>query len=252
MKIVEGVTYILLLIMKILSIITLVGFFQWSSGLFYNFGIIGLLLSIAIGIVIVFHFCFVFPKKFEQIFAPTPSKDEIAKNKQEKEILATRITLEEQGLISDCFYRKISREEIDERLDQIILEKEILKKYTDVCSTPSKKFTLHSPQNSFQRDNPVLYTALILSTMGFACVLFFYYFCWVFSGYSPSEEVIPSDSYEYETEPELWMDMDDAVYISNTGKIHLTPDCSGMENYDEMTYEEACETGYSHCSRCFD
>ena len=42
------------------------------------------------------------------------------------------------------------------------------------------------------------------------------------------------------------------VYVSRSGhKIHLRSDCSGMLNYDTMTYAEALAAGYKHCSKCF-
>lgn len=57
---------------------------------------------------------------------------------------------------------------------------------------------------------------------------------------------------EYMTEPRHGIRLNRTVYVSNSGhKIHLNSDCSGMKNYHEMTYEEACEAGYKHCSRCF-
>lgn len=42
------------------------------------------------------------------------------------------------------------------------------------------------------------------------------------------------------------------VYVSRSGhKIHLRSNCSGMINYDTMTYAEALAAGYTHCSKCF-
>lgn len=58
---------------------------------------------------------------------------------------------------------------------------------------------------------------------------------------------------EYLTEPAPEISLDRTVYVSRSGhKIHLHSDCSGMMYYVSMTYEEACEAGYEHCSRCFD
>lgn len=58
---------------------------------------------------------------------------------------------------------------------------------------------------------------------------------------------------EYLTEAESEIRLSRIVYISKRGhKIHLSSDCSGMIYYFEMTYEEACEAGYDHCSNCFD
>lgn len=55
------------------------------------------------------------------------------------------------------------------------------------------------------------------------------------------------------TEPKHRISLDRTVYVSRSGhKIHLHSGCSGMMYYVAMTYEEACEAGYSHCSRCFD
>lgn len=69
----------------------------------------------------------------------------------------------------------------------------------------------------------------------------------------PQESPEPHTISESLTEPESGMQLSCTVYISKRGhKIHLNSDCSGMMYYFEMTYEEACEAGYSHCSRCFD
>ena len=58
---------------------------------------------------------------------------------------------------------------------------------------------------------------------------------------------------EYLTEPDSGISLDRTVYVSRSGhKIHLYSDCSGMTYYIAMTYAEACEAGYAHCSRCFD
>ena len=106
-------------------------------------------------------------------------------------------------------------------------------------------------KNFFPKPSPAACAVILFIAILFACFLYFYSYSWLIKNYDISDENIPADD-DYETEPELWMDMDDTVYISSTGKIHLTPDCSGMQSSDEMTYEEACEAGYSHCSRCFD
>lgn len=44
---------------------------------------------------------------------------------------------------------------------------------------------------------------------------------------------------------------DPIVYVSNTGKYHNKPDCSGMEEYTEMTKSEAKAAGHSACGRCY-
>lgn len=41
------------------------------------------------------------------------------------------------------------------------------------------------------------------------------------------------------------------VYVSNSGKIHAIPDCSGMKHYTEMTYREAVSAGYVECKNCY-
>ena len=41
------------------------------------------------------------------------------------------------------------------------------------------------------------------------------------------------------------------VYVSNSGKIHLKSDCSGMKSYSTMTLGEAEHMGYEECSKCF-
>ena len=102
----------------------------------------------------------------------------------------------------------------------------------------------------FPKPSPSICAAIVLIAIFFAIFLSFYSYSWLCTNYDLSDEYIPIDK-NYETEPELWMDINDTVYVSNTGKIHLSPDCSGMKNYDEMIYEEACEAGYEHCSRCF-
>lgn len=54
------------------------------------------------------------------------------------------------------------------------------------------------------------------------------------------------------TGPYSWMDPEATVYVSRSGhKIHLSPNCSGMLYYDEMTYIAACTAGYEHCGKCF-
>jgi len=55
-----------------------------------------------------------------------------------------------------------------------------------------------------------------------------------------------------DTQKRSWMDDEKTVYVSVSGhRIHLYSDCSGMRNYYEMTYGEACEHGYDHCQKCF-
>lgn len=41
------------------------------------------------------------------------------------------------------------------------------------------------------------------------------------------------------------------VYVSNKGKIHKYPNCSGMKYYTEMTYSDAVAAGYDFCSKCW-
>ena len=41
------------------------------------------------------------------------------------------------------------------------------------------------------------------------------------------------------------------VFVSNTGKYHITSDCSGMTEYTEMTLAEAKAAGYEPCGRCW-
>lgn len=187
MKKIGGIIFWILVFLDLLVISAIVYFTMVLKDLYYDFGIIGILMGAGISIISAFHFFVVFPRKYKQIFPPS--------------------------------------------------------------SPSSQKFALHSPQSRFQEQNPILYTVLILSAILFAYILFFSSSLWLSSHYDASRE---SDQYDnYETEPEFWMDMNDTVYISSTGKIHLSPDCSGMKAYDEMTYEDACEAGYEHCSRCF-
>lgn len=44
---------------------------------------------------------------------------------------------------------------------------------------------------------------------------------------------------------------DKEVYVSNSGKVHLDSDCSGMKSYTTMTIEEAYNAGYERCERCW-
>ena len=41
------------------------------------------------------------------------------------------------------------------------------------------------------------------------------------------------------------------VYVSNSGKIHLRSNCSGMKYYSVMTYGVAKSRGYTECKDCF-
>ena len=43
----------------------------------------------------------------------------------------------------------------------------------------------------------------------------------------------------------------ETVYVSNSGKIHRIPNCSGMKNYTEMSKDEAVSRGYSYCKNCY-
>ena len=72
------------------------------------------------------------------------------------------------------------------------------------------------------------------------------------SGSSGNRFLNPSSSTSYKTAPRSGYSLDMTVYVSNSGgKIHLKSNCSGMKYYKTMTYGEACENGYSHCSKCF-
>ena len=55
------------------------------------------------------------------------------------------------------------------------------------------------------------------------------------------------DDYDYD------YDYDDSVtvYVSNYGKIHSVPYCSGMKYYTEMDYDEAIDCGYDFCQKCY-
>lgn len=44
---------------------------------------------------------------------------------------------------------------------------------------------------------------------------------------------------------------DTTVYVSNSGKIHLKSNCSGMKNYTEMTLGNADSRGYEYCKNCW-
>lgn len=46
-------------------------------------------------------------------------------------------------------------------------------------------------------------------------------------------------------------DMGDTVYVSNAGKIHDNPNCSGMIHYKSMSLEKALSKGYSLCQNCY-
>lgn len=41
------------------------------------------------------------------------------------------------------------------------------------------------------------------------------------------------------------------VYVSNSGKIHTDPHCSGMKHYTAMSYDSAITAGYSRCKKCY-
>lgn len=61
-----------------------------------------------------------------------------------------------------------------------------------------------------------------------------------------------SQSSIYKTTPIAGYSLDMTVYVSiSGGKIHRRSNCSGMKNYNTMTYGEACEKGYVHCKKCF-
>lgn len=52
-----------------------------------------------------------------------------------------------------------------------------------------------------------------------------------------SQETVKKDSY--------------TVYVSDYGKIHKNPNCSGMKYYKVMSYSEAVKAGYSRCQNCY-
>ncbi len=41
------------------------------------------------------------------------------------------------------------------------------------------------------------------------------------------------------------------VYVSNSGKYHNRPNCSGMKNYTEMSLNEAKAADYAACKKCY-
>lgn len=43
----------------------------------------------------------------------------------------------------------------------------------------------------------------------------------------------------------------ETVYVSKTGKIHKFSNCSGMQYYTEMLYDEALDNGYDFCMNCY-
>lgn len=63
----------------------------------------------------------------------------------------------------------------------------------------------------------------------------------------PSIATIPTFDFELETEKQTV-----TVYVSKSGKkIHSIPNCSGMKNYWEMSYDDAVKAGYSFCKNCY-
>lgn len=63
------------------------------------------------------------------------------------------------------------------------------------------------------------------------------------------------EDYKYKLEennsPVYYTEDDDkTVYISSSGIIHKINDCSGMEDYEVMSYAEAIEDGYRLCEDC--
>lgn len=41
------------------------------------------------------------------------------------------------------------------------------------------------------------------------------------------------------------------VYVSNSGKYHKRPDCSGMKHYTEMSLADAKSSNYAACKKCY-
>lgn len=70
-----------------------------------------------------------------------------------------------------------------------------------------------------------------------------------YRSFEPSDK---AESNSNATKPRFGILKSRTVYVSTNGhKIHLKSDCSGMKHYTKMTYQEACDAGYSHCSKCF-
>lgn len=67
------------------------------------------------------------------------------------------------------------------------------------------------------------------------------------------EYTIPTPpSFNYDFEIETRPKQGRTVYVSKSGKkIHRIPNCSGMKNYWEMSYEDAVEAGYKFCQNCY-
>ncbi len=81
-------------------------------------------------------------------------------------------------------------------------------------------------------------------------------------GYTASENAAHSSGYADKgvkpsgsgnaTLPRSGVSATTTVYVSRSGhKIHLKSNCSGMLNYDAMSYADALAAGYKHCSKCF-
>lgn len=70
---------------------------------------------------------------------------------------------------------------------------------------------------------------------------------------TPSPSPVPTEAPEPTPTPyKIWgFYPDTTVFVSNSGKIHLDSDCSGMKNYTTMTLESAYNAGYEKCERCW-
>lgn len=69
------------------------------------------------------------------------------------------------------------------------------------------------------------------------------------------KEPIAEEQFKPDPEPQVstirGYSSDTTVYVSNSGKVHLKSNCSGMKNYTEMTLGEADSRGYEYCQKCW-